>query len=147
MTRQIYIPLFWVEIGIGAVALAYAVLALIAILPRRPKRVMILGKPLPRRLMPAEEPDGFHDRLSASGKAMIPALGVVIAAVAGILANPYVHDLVATRATAAIEQITGVNGNSCEREVSVRASIPSGDALAIGVVRKGQREEDFQSAV
>jgi hypothetical protein len=87
------------------------------------------------------------ERLTASSAAAIPALGIVIAAVAGIYSNPYFREIGASKPSAVIQGISAVAGDPCERSVVIRAQVPSGDVIALGSRQQGTREEDFQSSL
>jgi len=142
MTNLGYQILFWLEVGLGVIALTYAALALYTVLPRRPKARIVLGKPLPEKLAPGERVDR-----SAGLLVSVTALGVVIAAVAGIFPNPYLQRLGVTHPRVTITQIAQVSGDPCERDIFLTASIPSGDVIAVGLMDQAGSEEDFQSKV
>jgi hypothetical protein len=146
MTKPEYQPLFWLEISIGALALIYTFLGLLTWVPRLKGAERGRSRRTPHRGGRAKPEDSFAGRLSVSSGTVIPALGIMVAAVAGIYSNPYTRQFNSVKATALIEQVSTVSGDPCFRRVVVDASLPTGDVVAVGSMRQGQSEVDFQSS-
>jgi hypothetical protein len=146
MAQPEYQPLFWLEISIGGLALIFALLGLLAWVPRRKKTEGGHARQTPQSGERAKSEDGFLGRLSVSSATVIPALGIMVAAVAGIYSNPYIRQLKLAKPAALIEKVSTVSGDPCIRQVLVEANLPAHDVVAVGSMRQGQIEVDFQSS-